>query len=280
MKVLVTGANGQVGRAIQELLPEGIFTDSSQLDITDSSAVQNFDWSNVQAIINAAAYTNVDGAEADKETAKKVNADGVANLAAAATKHSVPLVHISTDYVFDGTATTPYETTAPLNPQSVYGATKAAGEQAAARAPQHYIVRTSWVYGDGNNFVRTMLRLGKDRDHLTVVDDQHGRPTNASDLARALVQLLKTKAPYGVYHATNDGPVISWAEFATEIFRQTNLDCAVHPISTAEYTKGKTGIAPRPAYSALSLKALEEVGISMPDWRSSLSNYIQQETQS
>lgn len=277
MKVLVTGSNGQLGRALQPLLPKGVFTDSGQLDIANSDAVDNFNWTGVQAIINAAAYTNVDGAEQDQQTAHKVNADGVANLARIATKHSIPLVQVSTDYVFDGTSTTPYQTDSPINPKSVYGSTKAAGEQAAAQTTQHHIVRTSWVYGDGSNFVRTMLRLGRERDHITVVGDQIGRPTNANDLANVLVKLLQIKAPPGIYHATNAGEPISWADFATEIFKLAKINCVVEPITTSQYLEGKIGIAPRPAYSVLALDSLTVAGITMPDWRESLQNYLNKE---
>ena len=277
MPALITGANGQLGLELRKLLPDAIATDSAELDITDAAAVQRYDWSGVDAIYNSAAFTDVDGAETQADLADRVNHLGAANLAEAARAHHIPLIHLSTDYVFDGTATEPYPVDAPLNPQSQYGKTKATGEQAVAQAPQHYIIRTSWLYGDGNNFVRTMLRLGRERNELTVVNDQRGRPTSALDLAQALVHLVRHKAPYGTYHFSNAGSVISWAEFAAAIFQIAKIDCKVTPITTAEYLKGKTGIAPRPAYGALDLASIEAVGITPPDWHDSLADYIRAE---
>lgn len=278
MPALITGGNGQLGLELQKLLPDAIPTDSTELDITDAAAVQAYDWTGITAIYNAAAYTNVDGAEAHPLLADKVNHVGVTHLAAIATKLDIPLIHISTDYVFDGTATEPYREDAQVNPQSVYGKTKALSEAAANTVPKHYTIRTSWVYGEGNNFVRTMLRLGREKDELTIVSDQLGRPTLAKDLAEAIMHLVTSSAPYGTYHFQNGGEVISWAEFASAIFSDGGITCTVTPITTDAYTEGKTGIAPRPAYGALALDKIKSVGISPRPWQAALKEYIKQET--
>jgi len=279
VKALITGANGQLGRELQRLLPDAIATDTAELDITDATAVRAFDWSDIKVIYNAAAYTNVDGAEQHAKLAEKVNAAGPANLAEIARAHDITLVQPSTDYVFDGTATQPYPETAERHPQGVYGTTKARGEEAVETVPKRYLVRTSWVYGEGHNFVRTMLKLGADRDEITVVSDQLGRPTYAKDLATALVQLVQNNAAFGTYHFQNDGAIISWAAFATAIFEAAGISCRVVPITTAEYTKGKIGIAPRPAYAALALEKVKAVGINPRPWLEALAEYIKQELQ-
>jgi dTDP-4-dehydrorhamnose reductase len=270
--ILVTGAGGQLGRALVNQLPEARAVTSAELDITSREALGAFDWAGITAIVNAAAWTAVDKAEDLDSTpsAWDVNATGVANLAWHARRLEIPLVHVSTDYVFgdgEGFLTAGH----PIDPQGVYGITKAAGELAARLAPTYYVVRTSWVFGDGPNFVRTMLRLGADRDELTVVDDQYGRPTYTVDLAAALVALLDSGAPSGTYHATGAGDVVSWADFATAILEGSS--CKVRPISSEEYARGKT-IAPRPSNSALDLSALEAAGITMRDWREALADYL------
>jgi dTDP-4-dehydrorhamnose reductase len=276
MSVLVTGAGGQLGKALAAQLPAARSVTSVELDITSRTALDSFDWSGVTAIINAAAWTGVDKAEeaGNALSAWDVNASGVANLAWHARRLGIPLVHVSTDYVFDS-AEGFLDVDQRIDPQGVYGITKAAGELAARLAPTYYVVRTSWVFGDGPNFVRTMLRLGADRDELTVVDDQFGRPTYTVDLAAALIALLDRDAPSGTYHATGAGDVVSWADFAAAILEGTT--CKVRPISSAEYAAGKPGIAPRPANSALDLSALESAGITMRDWRAALAEYLAEE---
>lgn len=273
MTLLVVGSGGQLGRALQSLRPEARFVDVPDVDLTDRVSVGALDWSGVTAVINAAAWTAVDAAEDPAQLSKvwAVNAAGVLHLAEHARHLDVPLVHVSTDYVFRGDADAPILVDAPLEPQSAYGATKAAGEMAAYLAPKHYLVRTSWVFGDGPNFVRTMRRLA-DRPELTVVDDQVGRPTYAVDLAVALLALLDQRAPYGTYHATGAGEVVSWAAFATEILRGTA--CRVVPVSTATYLASSPQAAPRPAYSALDLSRIEALGIRMRDWREALTEYL------
>jgi dTDP-4-dehydrorhamnose reductase len=272
LKILITGAGGQLGKALAHQLPQATAVTSAELDITSREALEAFDWSGITAIVNAAAWTAVDKAEDAESTlaAWNVNANGVANLAWEARRLEIPLVHVSTDYVFgDGEGFLAAEHR--IDPQGVYGITKAAGELAARLSPAYYVVRTSWVFGDGPNFVRTMLRLGADRDELTVVDDQYGRPTYTVDLAAALVALLESAAPSGTYHATGAGDVVSWADFAAAILEGSS--CKVRPISSEEYARGKT-IAPRPVNSALDLSALEAAGITMRDWREALAEYL------
>lgn len=281
MRALVTGADGQLGRALQELLPEAVFATAKDLDITDTHTVASYDWSDIDAIINAAAFTKVDAAE-DPESllpSWDVNVTGVANLATQARIHDIPFVSVSSDYVFAGDATEPIPVDAKIDPQSVYGLEKAAGELAAKVAHRHYIIRTSWMFGDGPNFVTTMRKLAQNRPELTVVSDQLGRPTYAGDLASALISLITTKAAPGIYHFSNSGDVISWAEFATTIFKMAGDNCTVTPVSTADYLAGKSGIAPRPAYSALDLSKTEAAGITIRDWRAALADYLDKEHQ-
>jgi dTDP-4-dehydrorhamnose reductase len=275
--LLVVGSGGQLGRALQELRPGARFVDVPEVDLTSRDSVAALDWDGVTAVVNAAAWTAVDAAEElDRlPTVWDVNATGVFHLAWHARRLDVPLVHVSTDYVFRGDHTAPIGVDAPLDPQGAYGATKAAGEMAAHLTPKHYVVRTSWVFGDGPNFVRTMRRLGAERDELTVVGDQHGRPTYAVDLAGALLHLLDRRAPYGTYHATGAGEVVSWAGFAAEILQDT--PCRVTSVTTEQYQQKAPQAAPRPTYSALDMSALEAVGVRMRDWREALAEYLQAE---
>ena len=274
---LVTGGNGQLGRALRPLLPHGRLVDVAELDITDRAALEAFDWDGVDAIVNAAAWTAVDQAEEPGSTltAWDVNVTGVAHLAWHARRLDVPLVHVSTDYVFRGDDPAPVQVDARPDPQGVYGITKAASELACRLAPRSYVVRTSWVFGDGPNFVRTMLRLAQDRTEVTVVDDQLGRPTYAVDLAGALVALVDRGCPPGSYQATGSGDVVSWAEVAAAALEGTG--CAVAPITTAQYAAKAPSMAPRPPYSALDLTSLEQVGITMRDWRVALADYLDRE---
>jgi dTDP-4-dehydrorhamnose reductase len=271
---LVTGATGQLGRALGTLLPAGRLAGSAELDITDRDALAAFDWSGITAIINAAAWTAVDAAEEPDSMLRawEVNATGVANLAWHARRLDIPLVHVSTDYVFQSAPAGPVPVESAADPRSVYGITKAAGELAARLAPLHYVVRTGWVYGDGPNFVRTMRRLAADRDEVSVVDDQFGRPTSAVDLAEALIALLERGCPAGTYHVTGSGDVVSWAEFAAAILEGTG--CKVRPISSQDYAQGRPNVAPRPSNSALDLSSLAAVGISTRDWRLALAEYL------
>jgi dTDP-4-dehydrorhamnose 3,5-epimerase len=277
--ILIIGANGQLGQALQAQYPNAQAVDSSTLDITNATAVNTFDWSEVTIILNAAAYTNVDGAEtADGRVAAwRVNATGVRNLAAAAKKHDLTLVHISSDYVFDGTQENHSEGE-PFSPLNVYGQSKAAGDIAASLAPKHYILRTTWVIGEGKNFVRIMLGLGAKGVSPTVVADQIGRLTFTTELVRIVDHLLKTEAPVGTYNATNSGKPASWADITREIFAESNYNLTVTDTSTADYYAGKEGIAPRPLNSIMELTKLQQTGFASQDWHDDLKSYIVKES--
>ncbi|MEH7355060.1 dTDP-4-dehydrorhamnose reductase [Neobacillus drentensis] len=278
MKVVVTGVQGQLGYDVVKQLTarnHQVFgTDRNELDITDEKAVQAyFDEIKPDALLHCAAYTNVDGAEEDKETVYKVNAIGAKYLAQAASKVGAKMVYVSTDYVFDGTAAEPYEVDHPTQPLGVYGETKYAGEEFVKQnLDHHFIVRTAWVYGiNGNNFVKTMLRLAGDRDELGVVHDQVGSPTYTVDLARFMIDLVESDK-YGVYHATNEG-VCSWYDFAVEIFKQADVHVKVNPLTSEQFPRP----AARPKYSVLSKKKIIEQGFTpLPNWKDALSAYLRE----
>lgn len=278
MLVLVTGISGQLGfDVVKELTAKGheaVGVDRSELDITDESAVtayvQNL---KPEAIIHCAAYTNVDAAETDQEGAYKVNALGTKYLADAAKLVDAKMAYVSTDYVFDGNGTEPYEVDHPTKPLGVYGETKLGGEKLLQETLEKYfIVRTAWVYGiNGNNFVKTMLKLGQDRKELGVVYDQVGSPTYTVDLAKFLIELIDSEK-YGVYHASNEG-VCSWHEFAVEIFKQSGMDVQVNPLTSEEFPRP----AARPKYSVLSKKKIEEEGFTpLREWKEALREYLKE----
>jgi dTDP-4-dehydrorhamnose 3,5-epimerase len=273
--VVITGCNGQLGRALRARYPGAAAVDIGELDITDAGAVEAFDWSGIGLVLNAAGYTDVNGAEtaAGRASAWKVNAQAVANLARVALAREITLVHVSTDYVFDGTRA-PYAEDADFSPLSVYGASKAAGDVAAGLVPRRYLLRTSWVIGDGKNFVRTMLVLGRRGINPAVVSDQIGRPTFTAELVRAIDHLLASRAAFGTYNVSNGGPPVSWAEFTREIYRQAGLPNTVADITTAAYQAGASGVAPRPLGSSLVLAKLEATGFASRDWRQSLGDYL------
>lgn len=282
-KIFIVGASGQLGTALKERYPGAKSADIQELDITDQKSVQNFDWSGIEVILNAAAYTNVDGAETaeGRVAAWKVNADAVANLVAIATQKNAVLVHISTDYVFDGT-NSPHTEEKPFSPLSVYGASKAAGDIAVILAPRHYILRTSWVIGEGKNFVRTMLDLGKKGVNPTVVSDQIGRLTFTSTLVDAISHLLTPNSQlptpnYGTYNISNGGAPASWADITRTIYKEAGLSNTVTDITTAEYYAGKENIAPRPLQSTLDLTRIQSTGFEPRDWQEDLSDYIKKE---
>lgn len=287
--IFIIGAKGQLGLALQAQYPDARSADISELDITDRASVESFNWAGVKVIVNAAAYTNVDGAEQDgRGAAWSVNADAVANLVAVAARYNAILVHISTDYVFDGTQESHAEDEG-FAPLSVYGASKAAGDIAVSLAPKFYIVRTSWVIGEGKNFVRTMLDLGKRGINPSVVDDQMGRLTFTSELVRAIDYLLippqvsniKPQVfPYGTYNVSNDGDSVSWAEITEEIFKLAGLTNSVTKVSTEAYYEGKECIAPRPPKSTLDLTKIKALGFTPIDWRTDLAEYIEKEQNS
>jgi dTDP-4-dehydrorhamnose reductase len=280
MKLLITGAAGMLGQDVRRVAErsghELLLVDLPELDITDEAAVVAFfQRERPDATINCAAWTDVDGAETKQEQAHAVNADGAGNLARAAAQIDAPLLHISTDYVFDGTApldkdgrARPYLESDPTGPQSVYGSTKLEGErQVLAASPQHCVVRTAWLYGvDGPNFVATMLRLAAERDAVQVVDDQVGSPTWSGHLAPAVLGLLERRLT-GLVHLTGAGEV-SWNGFAREIFRQAEVSCRVEAASSEQMARP----APRPAFSVLETERDDVLG--MPDWRDGLAGYL------
>lgn len=278
--IFIVGANGQLGRALKAKYPGAQSADIDELDITKTESVANFDWSKIKILFNAAAYTNVDGAETPegRVAAWNVNAAAVGNLVKAAIKHDLTIVHISTDYVFDGTRA-PHAEDEPLSPLNVYGQTKAAGDVAIGLAPKHYLLRTSWVIGEGPNFVRTMLGLGQKGIEPKVVADQVGRLTFTSTLVDAISHLLEAKAPYGTYNVTNGGEPASWADITRAIFKAAGFESlTVTDTTTAEYYAGKDGIAPRPLKSEMSLDKIQTAGFTPPDWRDDLVKYIAKET--
>lgn len=275
----IVGANGQLGTALRSQYPNARHADVGELDITNQESVNNYDWSQIRVILNAAAYTNVDGAETPEGriAAWKVNASAVANLADVARTNNITLVHISTDYVFDGT-NDPHIEEEPLSPLSVYGTSKAAGDIVVSGLPKHYILRTSWVIGEGNNFVRTMINLANKNISPTVVSDQIGRLTFTSELVRAIDHLLTNTCEFGTYNLSNDGPSASWADITRQIFKLLDRDdLTVTDISTAEYFADKENIAPRPLQSTLDLKKIQATGFTPNNWQTELQNYIDSE---
>ncbi len=278
-KIFIVGANGQLGTALREKYPNAKFADVGELDITNKTSVKNFDWSDIDIILNAAAYTNVDGAETDegRVLAWRINAEGVANLVAVAAQYDMTLVHVSSDYIFDGTKS-PHTEDEVFSPLSVYGASKAAGDLVVSLAPKFYLMRTTWVIGEGKNFVRTMLGLAEKGISPTVVADQIGRLTFTSELVRSIDHLLTTKAAYGTYNITNDGPAMSWAEITREIFKMAGYDkLTVTNTTTEEYFSGKPGIAPRPLGSEMSLEKLHATGFTSNNWQDDLKQYVEKE---
>jgi dTDP-4-dehydrorhamnose reductase len=278
-RFVIIGANGQLGTALKLRYPEARAVDAAELDITDAEAVTNFDWSEASVILNAAAYTNVDGAELPegRVLAWKVNTEGVANLARTAINHSLTLIHISSEYVFDGTKS-PHTEHEPLSPLGVYAQTKAAGDIAALIHKKSYILRTSWVIGEGKNFVRTMIGLAGKDISPTVVDDQIGRLTFTSTLVDAIDHLIKTEAEFGVYNVSNDGEPASWADVTRVIFQELGRDnLAVTGISTDAYFADKPEAAPRPLMSTMDLQKIRSTGLSLHDWRDDLKEYVKNE---
>ncbi len=277
-KILIIGANGQLGLALKARYPEAQTVDIDELDITDKKSVEVYDWSKIDIVLNAAAYTNVDGAETTegRVAAWKVNAEAVGHISHPVWRNNITFVHISTDYVFDGTKKEHTESEA-FSPLSVYGASKASGDLLVSQVDKHYILRTSWVIGEGKNFVRTMLDLGSKGISPTVVDDQIGRLTFTSELVRAIDHLLVNKAPFGTYNLTNDGEPASWAEVTREIFSQAGFELKVTGTTTEEYFKNKSGVAPRPLNSTLNLDKIQSTGFKSRDWKDDLKDYVNKE---
>ena len=284
MVIVVTGAAGQLGQSLQHVAHkftdiEWVFCDSATLDITDASSIQElFLQKKPNYCINAAAYTAVDKAESEPEKAYLINATGPENLAKICAEFGTTLIHISTDFVFDGTQTTPYVETDSTAPLGVYGASKLAGELAIQQhGNAYYIIRTSWVYSPfGNNFMKTMLRLAAERDSLSIVNDQIGTPTNALDLAAVIIELIQKDSamevhPFGIYHYSNEGQC-SWYDFAKAIFEKNSITITVLPITTDQFPTP----ARRPAYSILSKSKIKKVfNIQITDWQTALNKFIE-----
>ncbi|ANS79793.1 dTDP-4-dehydrorhamnose 3,5-epimerase [Serinicoccus hydrothermalis] len=266
-RTLVIGRSGQVGQALAEFFPEADFVGRGELDLADPESVASFDLSRYAVVINAAAHTAVDAAETPdgRRDAWAVNASAVARLAEAAREHGALLIHYSTDYVFDGTGGSgvdrAYREDDPIAPLGVYGQSKAAGEAAVRSVPRHYLLRTSWVVGEGTNFVATMRSLARRGVSPTVIDDQVGRLTPAREIARATRHLVDAAAPFGTYHVTGGGAARSWYDIAREVFSANGRDGEdVVAVSTEEYAAGRGPTAPRPALSTLDTARIESVG--------------------
>jgi dTDP-4-dehydrorhamnose reductase len=292
MKVLIIGKNGQLGKSIQKIVKihnnnykfksnDVFFVGREQLDLSKNNSINNYFNSNniFDIIVNCAAYTSVDKAEDEKELAIQINHLAVKKIAQIAKKQQAKLIHISTDYVFDGESDIPYIETDETNPINVYGQTKLDGEQLLREIMPTgaIIIRTSWVYSEyGSNFVKTMLKLGKERDEISVISDQIGSPTYASDLASAILEIIEkntllkeVELETQVYHYSNDG-AISWYDFAKEIFKLANLDCKVNPIKSEQYTS----IAKRPRNSVMSKTKIKNSGITLCKYKSSIKNCL------
>ena len=278
MKVLVTGAKGQLGTDLMNELAkrgiEGIGVDVQEMDITDAEACRRvIKNSGADAVIHCAAYTAVDAAEDNVDLCRRINGEGTRNVAQACKEADTKLMYISTDYVFDGQGTRPWEPDDERHPLNVYGQTKYEGELAVEElSDKYFIVRIAWVFGvAGKNFIKTMLRLGKERGAVSVVDDQIGSPTYTYDLARLLVDMIQTDK-YGRYHATNEG-LCSWYEFAKEIFRQAGMDVPVTPVSSSEFPAKAT----RPSNSRMSKEKLSDNGFErLPAWQDALGRFLKE----
>lgn len=285
MKILITGANGMLAKEVKEKFEkenELICTDVADLDITNEEAVEKFvEETKPEYIINCAAFTAVDKAETAGEIVEKINGNGPANLAKSAKKVGAKLVHISTDYVFGGDldVSKDYQEDDEKVPVTAYGITKLHGEEGIEKnMDEYYIFRTAWLYGiGGNNFVKTMTKLGSTRDEINVVADQHGSPTYAKDLTEIIYQAIEKKIPYGVYHATNQG-YTTWYDFTKAILEKQNIQCKVNPVTTEEYIEMmKITQAKRPFNSQLSKDKLLAQGIEVPNWEDGLDRYLEEE---
>jgi len=277
MTAVIVGAGGQLGRALRRQFPDAVALDRAGLDVTDPVAVRTFDWPAVDVVLNAAGYTKVDAAEdpANLEAVRAANTDAVGYLAEQAERWRFTLVHVSTEYVFDGTHAGPIPEDLEPSPLSVYGQTKADGELHLETLERHYLIRTTWVVGEGGNFVATMAELGDRGVSPTVVDDQIGRPTFAVDLAAGIAHLLQAGAPFGIYNLTNDGEPVSWADLAAAVFEARGRSADdVRRVSTAEYFADKPQAAPRPLNSVLDLSKITAAGFRPRTWRSALGEYL------
>lgn len=276
--VAVTGGKGQLGRAFSRLLPDAVILDRASLDITSAEKVRGvLQTIRPRVVINAAAFTKVDAAEGEPDLARTVNADAVSYLAQAANELPALLVQLSTDYVFPGDKQGSYKESDPTGPLSVYGKTKLQSEEAAAAARNHLIIRTSWVFGEGTNFIRSILGAARKLPELSVVCDQKGLPTYAWDLAKAINVLVETGGR-GLFHLAGGGDPGSWADVAATAIAAAGLSTRVNPVTTEQYYAGKPGpIAPRPANSALDCSKAAGVGVSLRPWKQAVASYVERE---
>jgi dTDP-4-dehydrorhamnose reductase len=278
MRVVIVGAAGLVGRSLARCFPEATRLSRADLDIGDKDAVDRFDWSGHDVLINAAAYTAVDAAQspAGRAAAWRSNHGGAANLARMAVRHGLLMVHLSTDYVLAGRTSEPQTEDAPVCPLNVYGRSKAAGDAEVARVPEHYLIRTSWVVGEGDNFVRKMLRLAHAGERPTIVEDQIGRLTFADDLCDAIWDLIDGRADFGTYNVTNSGEPTSWAAIARKVFVAAGRRADdVSGRTTREFLAEFPEKAERPLNSVLDLTKIEKAGIFLPDWEARLKDYVE-----
>lgn len=276
-RIFITGRNGQLGKALAKHYPDAKATSREELDIADRDQVQAIDWSKYDVIINAAAYVNADASETPEGRVKtwRANAVGPRNLAEAAITHNLHLIHVSSEYVFDGSKDK-HDEEEMFSPLSVYGQAKAAGDIAVSLVPQHHTLRVSWVVGDGHNFVKTMKKLADMRIDPKVVDDQYGRLTFTSEIVRAVDYILENNIEPGVYNLSNSGDVKSWAEIAAATFELLGHDKnRVKFISTDEYKGDKELFAPRPVSSTLDLSKIQKAGFESQDHFDLLKSYLQ-----
>lgn len=275
-KILITGSNGQLGKALQEYYPKANAVSREDLDISNNEQVQAFDWSQYAIILNAAAYVNADHSETEegRRMTWLANAEGPRNLARVSILNNIHLVHISSEYVFDGSLQNHSEEE-PFTPMSVYGQAKAAGDIAVSLVPKHHILRTSWVVGDGHNFVRTMKKLADMRINPKVVNDQYGRLTFSSELVRAIDHILKNEVPYGTYNLSNSGEIKSWSEIAADVFELAGHERErVTSITTDEYKQDKLHFAPRPEFSDMDLSKIQQTGFVSVNYGPLLQEYV------
>jgi dTDP-4-dehydrorhamnose 3,5-epimerase len=275
-KVLITGANGQLGKALRSEFPNAEFVTRQELDITDSKLATARRWRDYSTIINAAAYTAVDTAETSegRKEAWNTNAQALSQLSKIASEFGITLVNVSSEYVFDGSVTI-HEEDEAFSPLGVYGQTKAAGDAIVSTVPKRYTVRTTWVIGEGANFVLTMKSLAERGIKPSVVSDQIGRLTFATDLAKGIKHLLESSAPYGTYNLSNEGDAVSWADIAKEVYKAVGKPADdITPVSTEQYYKEKEGAAPRPLQSTLTLNKIKDAGFVPRDWKIALKEYL------
>ncbi|HMH69933.1 MAG TPA: bifunctional dTDP-4-dehydrorhamnose 3,5-epimerase family protein/NAD(P)-dependent oxidoreductase [Candidatus Saccharimonadales bacterium] len=278
-KILVTGANGQLGKALRTEFPDAEFVTRQELDITNPNLAAIRRWRDYGTIINTAAYTAVDIAETPegRKDAWRTNAQAVSQLSKIATEFGITLVNVSSEYVFDGTNTV-HEEDESFSPLGVYGQTKAAGDAVVDTVPKHYTVRTTWVIGEGGNFVLTMKSLAERGIKPSVVGDQIGRLTFATDLAKGIKHLLESSAPYGTYNLSNEGDAVSWADIAKEVYKAVGKSANdITPVSTNQYFKDKVDISPRPLQSTLNLDKIKATGFTPREWRQALHDYLDQQ---